>query len=177
MTFVPIARHRGHGDYVADDQAQTLRTRSGDDSTTSDLIPMTFRHKAGAKAGAIEDPPCLAHTLGTQRGGAAVLLAHDHAEGHGPIGTEQFSPPLGASGDATIAIALGNGTPQLAVRRLTPIECERLMAWPDDHTRWGMTPAGKLVEIKDSHRYAMCGNGVVSTQAEWIGRRLAEVIS
>lgn len=62
-------------------------------------------------------------------------------------------------------------TPQMAVRRLTPIECERLMGWPDDWTRWGDYGNGP-VEIADSHRYAMCGNGVVANQAEWIGHRL-----
>ena len=69
---------------------------------------------------------------------------------------------------------LGNGgssrqngviTPDLAVRRLTPVECERLMGWPDGWTE----PAGA-----DSHRYAACGNGVVAPVAEWIGRRLIE---
>lgn len=55
------------------------------------------------------------------------------------------------------------------VRRLTPRECERLMGWPDDWTRWGAD--GK--EIADSHRYRMCGNGVVAPVAEWIGHRLA----
>jgi DNA (cytosine-5)-methyltransferase 1 len=59
-------------------------------------------------------------------------------------------------------------TPDLAVRRLTPRECERLMGWPDDHTRW----ADDGTEIADSHRYRMCGNGVVAPVAEWIGRRL-----
>ena len=56
----------------------------------------------------------------------------------------------------------------MGVRRLTPRECERLMGWPDDWTRY--TADGR--EIPDSHRYRMCGNGVVSTVAEWIGRRL-----
>jgi DNA (cytosine-5)-methyltransferase 1 len=59
-------------------------------------------------------------------------------------------------------------TPDLAVRRLTPRECERLMGWPDDWTRW----ADDGTEIADSHRYRMCGNGVVSNVTEWIGRRL-----
>jgi DNA (cytosine-5)-methyltransferase 1 len=56
----------------------------------------------------------------------------------------------------------------LAVRRLTPRECERLMGWPDDWTRWADDDA----EIADSHRYRMCGNGVVAPVAEWIGRRI-----
>ena len=62
-------------------------------------------------------------------------------------------------------------TPDLAVRRLTPRECERLMGWPDDHTRY----ADDGTELADSHRYRMCGNGVVAPVAAWIGRRLPEV--
>jgi len=71
----------------------------------------------------------------------------------------------------------GNGTPfasgDFGVRRLTPLECERLQGWPDDHTRW--TADGK--EIPDSHRYRCIGNGVVAPVAEWIGHRLVEVDS
>ena len=59
----------------------------------------------------------------------------------------------------------------LAVRRLTPRECERLMGWPDDWTRW--TADG--TEVADSHRYRMCGNGVASPVAEWVGRCTMEV--
>lgn len=54
------------------------------------------------------------------------------------------------------------------VRRLTPLECERLQGWGDDHTRW--TADGR--EIPDSHRYRCIGNGVVAPVAEWIGHRL-----
>jgi DNA (cytosine-5)-methyltransferase 1 len=55
-----------------------------------------------------------------------------------------------------------------AVRRLLPIECERLMGWPDDWTRWDAD--GK--EQADSHRYKQCGNGVASPVAEWVGRHI-----
>lgn len=64
-------------------------------------------------------------------------------------------------------------TPDLAVRRLTPRECERLMGWPDDHTRWAFDGS----EIADSHRYRMCGNGVVAPVAEWIGRRILAAVA
>jgi DNA (cytosine-5)-methyltransferase 1 len=50
------------------------------------------------------------------------------------------------------------------VRRLTPVECERLMGWPDNWT----APEG--VKSPDSRRYAACGDGVVANVAEWIGR-------
>lgn len=48
------------------------------------------------------------------------------------------------------------------IRRFTPKECERLMGWHDDWTRWGIDDKGNTVEISDSQRYKMCGNGVVS---------------
>lgn len=56
-------------------------------------------------------------------------------------------------------------TPTMAVRRLTPLECERLMGWPDDWT------AGQ----SDTHRYKQCGNGVASPVATWIGQQLMEL--
>jgi DNA (cytosine-5)-methyltransferase 1 len=55
------------------------------------------------------------------------------------------------------------------VRRLTPVECERLMSWPDD---WTAVDGDKTAHTR---RYAACGNGVVSNVAEWIGRRILAV--
>ena len=48
------------------------------------------------------------------------------------------------------------------IRRLTPRECERLMSWELDWTKYGINEKGETVEISDSQRYKMCGNGVVS---------------
>lgn len=59
------------------------------------------------------------------------------------------------------------------VRRLTPMECERLMGWPDG---WTDIPWNKKDHSPDSRRYAACGNGVVAPVAYWIGARLAEVL-
>jgi DNA (cytosine-5)-methyltransferase 1 len=53
------------------------------------------------------------------------------------------------------------------IRRLTPIECERLMSWPDDWTQIGNYGAG-AVSISDTQRYKMAGNGVVSRVVEAI---------
>jgi site-specific DNA-cytosine methylase len=61
---------------------------------------------------------------------------------------------------------------EYAVRRLTPLECERLMGWPDDHTRW--TDDGR--EQADSHRYRQCGNGVATPVAAWIGSHLLPLL-
>ena len=59
----------------------------------------------------------------------------------------------------------------MAVRRLTPLECERLMGWPDDHTRY----KADGTEQADTHRYKQCGNGVASPVAEWIGKQLMKL--
>ena len=83
-----------------------------------------------------------------------------------------WSGAFGVCEDQSPPMKLGNGTvpavggADLAVRRLTPRECERLMGWPDDWTRW----AADGSEVADSSRYRMCGNGVASPVAEWIGR-------
>ncbi len=58
------------------------------------------------------------------------------------------------------------------VRRLTPIECERLMGWPDNHTLHRAD--GKT--SSDSTRYKMCGNGVASPVAKWIGEHLLPLL-
>ena len=53
------------------------------------------------------------------------------------------------------------------VRRLTPTECERLQGFPDGHTD-GQS---------DSARYRQLGNAVCVNEAEWIGKRLLEVLT
>jgi DNA (cytosine-5)-methyltransferase 1 len=60
-------------------------------------------------------------------------------------------------------------------RRLTPTECERLQAFPDGHTAWGIRD-GERIEISDGPRYRMLGNAVTVNVAEWIGHRIMEVL-
>jgi site-specific DNA-cytosine methylase len=61
--------------------------------------------------------------------------------------------------------------PTMAVRRLTPLECERLMGWPDDHTRF----KADGTEQADTHRYKQCGNGVASPVARWVAEHIGMV--
>lgn len=87
---------------------------------------------------------------------------------------DEYNDALG--GD--IHQALRAGTKQstgvltdMVVRRLTPIECERLMGWPDNHTLHRAD--GK--ENSDTTRYKMCGNGVASPVAQWIAEHILDV--
>lgn len=57
-------------------------------------------------------------------------------------------------------------------RRLTPVECERLMGWEDGWTASGLDEDGEPYALSDTARYKACGNGVASPVAQWIGFRL-----
>jgi hypothetical protein len=59
----------------------------------------------------------------------------------------------------------------MAVRRLTPLECERLMGWPDG---WTATKADGTPQ-SDTHRYKQCGNGIASPVAQWIAQQLLQL--
>lgn len=45
------------------------------------------------------------------------------------------------------------------IRKLTPIECERLQTLPDDYTKHGVDDFGNLIVISNSQRYKCLGNG------------------
>ena len=62
----------------------------------------------------------------------------------------------------------------MIVRRLTPLECERLQGFPDGHTLigWKGKPAE---ECPDGPRYKAIGNSMAVPVMRWIGRRIATV--
>ena len=99
-------------------------------------------------------------------GNNVPMLAFDTQFGSNANVTENVAPTLKSS-QAPPSVAY-NAQSTMAVRRLTPLECERLMGWPDDHTRY----KADGTEQADTHRYKQCGNGVASPVAEWIGEQL-----
>jgi DNA (cytosine-5)-methyltransferase 1 len=62
----------------------------------------------------------------------------------------------------------------MQVRRLTPVECERLQGFPDDYTAipWRRKPA---TECPDGPRYKALGNSWAVPVARWIGERINKV--
>lgn len=116
-------------------------------------------------------------TLRSQQGGEGVGVAF-HAS-QDPIHSEEHSPALGSN--ATIGYQQN-----LTVRRLTPIECERLQGFPDNWTlekmelilegnEWKAT--GKVVKQADGPRYKQMGNAVTVNVAEWIGKQIGKVLN
>jgi DNA (cytosine-5)-methyltransferase 1 len=79
---------------------------------------------------------------------------------------------------ANIGNHLNNQTPLIStansVRRLTPIECERLQGFPDNYTRipWrNKSPEG----CPDGPRYKALGNSMAVPVVRWIGERIMQV--
>ena len=83
---------------------------------------------------------------------------------------------LQTDGQSRTGTSWGTNKPQSArsIRRLTPIECERLQGFPDNWTKYGIDKNGEEVLISDSQRYKMCGNAVTTNVITEIGKRLAQ---
>ena len=64
----------------------------------------------------------------------------------------------------------------MAIRYLTPLECERLMGWPDNWTKNGIDEKGNIVELLDNQRYNLIGNGVVPQVVRPIVENIMEVV-
>jgi DNA (cytosine-5)-methyltransferase 1 len=64
---------------------------------------------------------------------------------------------------------------QMGVRRLMPVECERLQGFPDN---WTLVPTGKNGKpAADGPRYKQCGNSMATTVMRWIGSRIAAALA
>ena len=134
-------------------------------------------------------------TLRSQQGGegVGVAFAFDSLASN----SMKSSNPVSGCNETDIAKTLDTTTPEpsknqggiaihqnLTVRRLTPIECERLQGFPDGWTsekmevvlegnEWKAT--GKVVKQADGPRYKAMGNAVTVNVAEWLGKRIGGI--
>jgi DNA (cytosine-5)-methyltransferase 1 len=67
---------------------------------------------------------------------------------------------------------IGGVLQTMAIRRLTPRECERLQGFPDDWTNIHYHKNGKSKECPDGPRYKACGNSMAVPVMRWIGERI-----
>ena len=131
-----------------------------------------------------ESGPHVHDISGTLRAGKDNFQAVIHDEPFAAFDSTGGSQDMGnCDGHVAPTIKVGSSTggspPAIAtsgtrtiVRRLTPLECERLMGWPDNYTAHGIDDNGQRVTIANTQRYRICGNGIVATVTEWIGKRL-----
>jgi DNA (cytosine-5)-methyltransferase 1 len=111
--------------------------------------------------------PC--HPLAAGAHPPAIAFHHNAQADQlpGPDTDTDTSASLTCSQQAAVAV------PSMAVRRLTPRECERLQGFPDDYTAipWRKKPADAC---PDGPRYKALGNSWAVPCAAWIGRRIQE---
>ena len=117
-----------------------------------------------------------ANTLSTGEGGGNASTHNYVIQSHSPRTND---PKLGGSGplrsdkyaftvDSTPHYLLGR-----RIRRLTPMECERLQSFPDGWTSQGQVN-GQVVPISDTQRYKMCGNAVTVNVVQAIAEKIME---
>lgn len=120
-----------------------------------------------------EKPPAVMLKV---RGGADTYMKHDGSvgtAGKGALTSEETAFTIAATQDQTLFHPEPSG---YIVRRLIPMECERLQGFPDNHTR--VPYRGKPAEeCPDGPRYKAIGNSMAVPCMAWIGRRLQEVDS
>jgi DNA (cytosine-5)-methyltransferase 1 len=171
------ARMVAFGEYVDDGTASAMKARDYKDATDliAQPIPIDMRNagrdpekhdemnRQGVGVGDEGDP---SHT---------VTSAFVHAVAQPiPFDTTQITSPQNGNnpkaGDPCHPLAAGAHPPAIvqpmAVRRLTPVECERLQGFPDNYTKIAdKTP--------DGPRYKALGNSWAVPVVRWIGERIA----
>ena len=109
-----------------------------------------------------------------------LMTTEPYALAGNMIGRSDKAGPQGKGYRQETAFTLNSsdvqGVAQARVRKLTPIECERLMGFPDEYTK--VPYRGKSADdCPDSPRYKACGNSMCVNVMRWIGLRIQEVDS
>ncbi len=98
---------------------------------------------------------------------AAVLVAPTLTASNDPSRSPQSTE---VTQQVAAVVAATGG---MIVRRLTPVECERLQGFPD-----GWTDIGTAAKpSSDGNRYKQLGNAVTVNVAEWIAKRIRRVLT
>jgi len=180
----------GKGALCNEDQPFTLSTRQ-DQTLFCPDVGLTLQAKASQWNNPEHEtyvpevaPPMTASgppfsRTGNQRVEAEAVVAFEPgsvARNAGPAGEDNTCSTLRANmGDNQPAIRKG-----MAVRRLTPVECERLMGFPDGYThipwvRGKYVPEQPDAPCPDGPRYKALGNSMAVPVMRWIGERIKEV--
>jgi DNA (cytosine-5)-methyltransferase 1 len=95
-----------------------------------------------------------------------------------PIAVDVYNQSIDGQTSATITEAVGGTNTSgpkvmhsMAIRRLTPKECERLQGFPDDWTKIPYRNK-EADQCPDGPRYKACGNSMAVPVMRWIGERI-----
>jgi DNA (cytosine-5)-methyltransferase 1 len=162
------------GDVLSGDVMQSLGTNSNATGRNAPTIAFTLHGSDGTASAASSTE--VAGSLRTRAPGSiensstTAVLQEQSVAWSGELTTStDVAGTLQRGGEG--GRVDGVMTPQMAVRRLTPRECERLQGFPDDFTL--VEYRGKLAA--DGPRYKALGNSMAVPVMHWIGKRIAAV--
>jgi DNA (cytosine-5)-methyltransferase 1 len=165
-----------HETWVEDDKANTINTFDvGDVRTTQAIVQPTIIDRAAFNQGANAQ-----YDIKIEQGETMSSLV---AKGPHGVATQNIAPTItqckGSRGGSSLEAldevsAVFAQQPTMAIRRLTPRECERLQGFPDD---WTLIPyRNKSAELcPDGPRYKACGNSMAVPCMAWLGQRIQMV--
>lgn len=173
----------GIGAYTEDSASATL-LKSGQDlgngcEALVNQTVQTLRCKRPGEGGMSGDDehliPVISPALNTQSG--ANHAPDTKAYLVQPIAFHPTQDPISSTDGSTHGLGCGSSGGQasvavaqaMQVRRLTPVECERLQGFPDGYTN---IPWRKKEESPDGPRYKALGNSWAVPVVRWIGQRI-----
>lgn len=113
--------------------------------------------------------PCYTLTKQHSHAVAAPIAAYSEVSAtlKGGSGERGYPDPSDGNGHSLVGNAM-------AVRRLTPVESERLQGFPDNYTAipWRK---GTAANCPDGPRYKALGNSMAVPVMRWIGERIQQV--
>lgn len=159
-----------HAAAYATDVARTLPVRGSFDSGKQGGTVIAFNHQAGGSEDFLGLSEEVVTALTTNQTPAIAFQERGRPDGR----TLEYSPEVSYALRAVDGGGCGdwfNFAQGKTVRRLTPVECERLQGMPDDYT---LVPyRGKAAA--DGPRYKVIGNSMAVNVMRWIGQRVALV--
>ena len=162
------------GQYGAGLRASTCKARDCKGATDLVTYPIQNATRGKAQNGlGIADPEQAIYTLDTasQHGVRGVAIRGREGGQSIELGGDLANTLRASQGGSDKPTVLGR-----FVRRLTPVECERLQGFDDNHTRipWRGKPAE---DCPDGPRYKAIGNSKAVPVVRWVGRRLLRELS
>jgi DNA (cytosine-5)-methyltransferase 1 len=167
------ARMVAFGEYSVDGTASAMKARDWKDATDLVAQPVAVyeNHPSDSRVTELGDVSSTVRARWGTGGGNAPMVSQPMVWDT----TNITSPQNGSNpkpGDPCFTLAKGQHPPLLtsmAVRRLTPVECERLQGFPDNYTN---IPWRKAAESPDGPRYKALGNSWAVPVVAWIGQRI-----
>ena len=159
------------GEYSTEDVASTCAARDYKDATDLIAYNITFCDANGTRkdrpdGGLYVNETNVTNTL--TNAGVGTNVVHTMSDVAGPLDASYYKGQGSRQGGEREFVGY-----EMAVRRLTPTECERLQGFPDGYTQipWRNKSAE---DCPDGPRYKALGNSWAVPVVAWIGERIAK---